>query len=108
MLHFKRQKSRPKIVAKKTKNIRQKFLKICLILFNIFCILSYNTIVRADAKYGGAIVEENKSAEHIAFKLFLDAVKRKDKMQFVYYNLYSNITHSKENEFNETEELELT
>lgn len=32
----------------------------------------------------------------LCFNLFLDAVKRKDKMQFAYFNLYYSIAHCDE------------
>lgn len=39
-------------------------------------------------------METEKSTEQIVFKLFLDAVMRRDKKQFAYYDLYSNIVHA--------------
>lgn len=42
-------------------------------------------------------MHSNKSAEQICFSLFLDAIKRKDKSQFVYYNMYYNIAHCEDN-----------
>ena len=38
----------------------------------------------------------NQPAEKLIFELFLDAVKRKDKMQFAYYDLYCAIKHADE------------
>ncbi|MGN1222490.1 MAG: hypothetical protein ACI4TT_04580 [Christensenellales bacterium] len=38
-------------------------------------------------------MKTNLTPEELCFKLFLDAVKRKDKSQFAYFSLYSNIAH---------------
>ena len=42
---------------------------------------------------GRCCMKTNLTPEELCFQLFLDAVKRKDKSQFAYYNLYSNIAH---------------
>lgn len=41
-------------------------------------------------------MDKNMSAEQLSFALFVDAVKRKDKMQFAYFDLYFNIAHGEE------------
>lgn len=46
----------------------------------------------------------DKSVSDICFELFLDAVKRKDSMQFSYYSLYSAINNSEENILENDEE----
>ena len=39
-------------------------------------------------------MNKDLTPEEICFQLFLDAVKRKDKSQFGYFSLYSNIAHA--------------
>lgn len=41
-------------------------------------------------------MDKEKTPEQLAFDMFLDAVKRKDKMQFSYFNLYFAIKHADE------------
>jgi len=41
-------------------------------------------------------MDNQLSAEKITFDLFLDAIKRKDKMQFSYFNLYFAIKNEEE------------
>ena len=41
-------------------------------------------------------MDKQPLAEKILFDLFLDAVKRKDKMQFSYFNLYCAIKNAEE------------
>lgn len=55
-------------------------------------------------------MQNNKTAQDLCFSLFLDAVKRKDKSQFVYYDLYFKIAHAEDvfvQEKNQGEELTL-
>lgn len=37
------------------------------------------------------------NAQTIAFDLFIDAVKRRDRNQFTYFDLYFNIAHCEDN-----------
>ena len=41
-------------------------------------------------------MDKQPLAEKVTFDLFLDSIKRKDKMQFCYYHLYYAVKHSQE------------
>ena len=75
---------------------------------NIFPV--YMLCIKEIILNGGAVMYNKNSAEHLCFELFLDAIKRKDKSQFVYYNMYFNIAHCEDNlvqEKSQGEELSL-
>ena len=55
-------------------------------------------------------MQKSLTPEEICFGLFLDAVRRKDKNQFAYFDMYFNIAHCDEtlqNTNTEGEELTL-
>ena len=41
-------------------------------------------------------MDKQPATEKLCFDMFLDAIKRKDKMQFSYFNLYFAIKHADE------------